>query len=221
MGYEQKIIKKQYLGKSILLTSMLLLPVSVLATVTPINYDYVEAGFYSGRYQYEGHDSNNVSTLDLSFSNQTQLNILLLGDYSARFIHPDHMTVRLDTLMAGAGYVFTLMPKLDLVVSYHAGIAKWDVSDKEHNKPILSSISESETKFIQGIRGQFNYALTDKWLLELQGQLNRSDLFNEDIYKLSFDYFITPTFSMALLGSHRSTSKVNTNEGGIRLRLKY
>lgn len=221
MGGQQRTTTKHYLGKSILLTSMLLLPVSALAKQVSSNYDYVEAGLYSGRYHHEGYDSNNASTLDFGLSNKMDSNILLLGDYSARFIHPDHMTVRLDTLMAGAGYVFALMPKLDFALSYHAGIAKWDVSDKDHNSPVLSYITESETKFIQGIRGQLNYAVTENWLVGLQGQLNRSDLFDEDIYKLSVDYFVTPTFSIALLGSHRSTSKVNTNEGGVRLRLQY
>ncbi|MFA0501410.1 hypothetical protein AB4496_21585, partial [Vibrio sp. 10N.222.46.A1] len=94
-----------------------------------LDYDHIYATAHSGSLNEDAGSNNNASSYGLGISYAITDDWLLLGDYSARFIHPDESTTRMDTLMPGIGYRYSIKRDLDIVAYYLLGITKGEVED--------------------------------------------------------------------------------------------
>ena len=185
-----------------------------------LDFNYVTASVYSGSLNADAGGNNNASVFGLGVSYELTDKWLLVGDYTARFIHPDESTTRIDTLMGGAGYRFNIRKDLDIVASYLLGVTKGEVELNSNNKTL-----ESDTEFIHGGKFDLNYGFAKRWVANGSIQANRSELFDEEIYHLGLRYKITSKFSIEGAYQHRNGDSDNggerTNELGLAFRLEY
>ncbi|WP_255230553.1 outer membrane beta-barrel protein [Vibrio pelagius] len=185
-----------------------------------LDFNYVTASVYSGSLNADAGGNNNASVFGLGVSYELTDKWLLVGDYTARFIHPDESTTRIDTLMGGAGYRFNIRKDLDIVASYLLGVTKGEVELNSNNKTL-----ESDTEFIHGGKLDLNYGFAKRWVANGSIQANRSELFDEEIYHLGLRYKITSKFSIEGAYQHRNGDSDNggerTNELGLAFRLEY
>ncbi|MFA0056547.1 hypothetical protein [Vibrio echinoideorum] len=193
---------------------------AVSGDVNILDYDHIYATAHSGSLNEDAGSNNNASSYGLGVSYTMTDDWLLLGDYSARFIHPDETTTRIDTLMTGAGYRYSLRKDLDLVASYLLGITKGKVEDNDTNQT-----ESSDTEFIQGLKAELNYGFAKRWIANGSVQVNRSDLFDEEIYHLGLRYLVTNKFAIGGSYQHRDgEGKIRserTNELGVEFFLEY
>ena len=186
-----------------------------------LDYDHIYATAHSGSLNEDAGSNNNASSYGLGVSYAMTDDWLLLGDYSARFIHPDESTTRIDTLMAGAGYRYSIKKDLDIVASYLLGITKGEVELNGSNETI-----ESDTEFVQGVKAELNYGFAKRWIANGSVQVNRSDLFDEEIYHLGLRYLVTNKFAVGGSYQHRDGEgskggSERTNELGVEFFLEY
>jgi len=185
-----------------------------------LDFNYVTASVYSGSLNADAGGNNNASVFGLGVSYELTDKWLLVGDYTARFIHPDESTTRIDTLMGGAGYRFNIRKDLDIVASYLLGVTKGEVELNSNNQTL-----ESDTEFIHGGKLDLNYGFAKRWVANGSIQANRSELFDEEIYHLGLRYKITSKFSIEGAYQHRNGDSDNggerTNELGLAFRLEY
>ncbi|MFA0077005.1 outer membrane beta-barrel protein [Vibrio artabrorum] len=186
-----------------------------------LDYDHIYATAHSGSLNEDAGGNSNASSFGLGGSYTINDDWLLLGDYSARFIHPDESTTRIDTLMAGAGYRYGIKKDLDIVASYLLGMTKGEVEVNRTNETL-----ESDTQFVQGLKAELNYGFAKRWIANGSVQLNRSDLFDEEIYHLGLRYLVTNKFAIGGSYQHRdgeSSKGVSerTNELGVEFFLEY
>ncbi|MEZ9058153.1 outer membrane beta-barrel protein [Vibrio pelagius] len=185
-----------------------------------LDFNYVTASVYSGSLNADAGGNNNASVFGLGVSYELTDKWLLVGDYTARFIHPDESTTRIDTLMGGAGYRFNIRKDLDIVASYLLGVTKGEVELNSNNQTL-----ESDTEFIHGGKLDVNYGFAKRWVANGSIQANRSGLFDEEIYHLGLRYKITSKFSIEGAYQHRNGDSDNggerTNELGLAFRLEY
>ncbi|MCF7502434.1 MULTISPECIES: outer membrane beta-barrel protein [Vibrio] len=193
---------------------------AVSGDVNILDYDHIYATAHSGSLNEDAGSNNNASSYGLGVSYTMTDDWLLLGDYSARFIHPDETTTRIDTLMTGAGYRYSIRKDLDLVASYLLGITKGKVEDNDTNQT-----ESSDTEFIQGLKAELNYGFAKRWIANGSVQVNRSDLFDEEIYHLGLRYLVTNKFAIGGSYQHRDgEGKIRserTNELGVEFFLEY
>ena len=128
-------------------------------SVPILDYDHIYATAYSGSLNEDAGGNNNASSFGLGGSYAMTGGWLLLGDYSARFIHPDDTTTRIDTLMPGVGYRYGIKKDLDVVAYYLLGITKGKVEDNDTNRT-----ESSDTEFIQGVKVGLNYGFAKRWI---------------------------------------------------------
>ncbi|MEZ9564368.1 outer membrane beta-barrel protein [Vibrio artabrorum] len=186
-----------------------------------LDYDHIYATAHSGSLNEDAGGNSNASSFGFGGSYTINDDWLLLGDYSARFIHPDESTTRIDTLMAGAGYRYGIKKDLDIVASYLLGMTKGEVEVNRTNETL-----ESDTQFVQGLKAELNYGFAKRWIANGSVQLNRSDLFDEEIYHLGLRYLVTNKFAIGGSYQHRdgeSSKGVSerTNELGVEFFLEY
>ncbi|PMM43319.1 outer membrane beta-barrel protein [Vibrio splendidus] len=193
---------------------------AVSGDVNILDYDHIYATAHSGSLNEDAGSNNNASSYRLGVSYTMTDDWLLLGDYSARFIHPDETTTRIDTLMTGVGYRYSIRKDLDLVASYLLGITKGKVEDNDTNQT-----ESSDTEFIQGLKAELNYGFAKRWIANGSVQVNRSDLFDEEIYHLGLRYLMTKKFAIGGSYQHRDgEGKIRserTNELGVEFFLEY
>ncbi|KAB0463481.1 MULTISPECIES: outer membrane beta-barrel protein [Vibrio] len=189
-------------------------------SVPILDYDHIYATAYSGSLNEDAGGNNNASSFGLGGSYAMTGGWLLLGDYSARFIHPDDTTTRIDTLMPGVGYRYGIKKDLDVVAYYLLGITKGQVEDNDTNRT-----ESSDTEFIQGVKVGLNYGFAKRWIANGSVQVNRSDLFDEEIYHLGLRYLVTNKFAIGGSYQHRDgEGKIRserTNELGVEFFLEY
>ncbi|MGF1746705.1 hypothetical protein [Vibrio minamisatsumaniensis] len=186
-----------------------------------LDYDHIYATAHSGSLNEDAGRNSNASSFGLGGSYTINDDWLLLGDYSARFIHPDESTTRIDTLMTGAGYRYGIKKDLDIVASYQLGITKGEVELNRTNETL-----ESNTEFVQGVKAELNYGFAKRWIANGSVQLNRSDLFDEEIYHLGLRYLVTNKFAIGGSYQHRDGEsskgvRERTNELGVEFFLEY
>ncbi|WP_215403056.1 outer membrane beta-barrel protein [Vibrio gigantis] len=186
-----------------------------------LDYDHIYATAHSGSLNEDAGSNNNASSYGLGVSYAMTDDWLLLGDYSARFIHPDDTTTRIDTLMPSVGYRYSIKKDLDIVAYYLLGITKGKVEDNDTNRT-----ESSDTEFIQGVKAELNYGFAKRWIANGSVQVNRSDLFDEEIYHLGLRYLVTNKFAIGGSYQHRdgegSTGvSERTNELGVEFFLEY
>ncbi|WP_192890443.1 outer membrane beta-barrel protein [Vibrio bathopelagicus] len=190
-------------------------------SVDILDYDHIYATAHSGSLNEDVGSNNNASSYGLGVSYAMTDDWLLLGDYSARFIHPDDTTTRIDTLMPGVGYRYSIKNDLDIVAYYLLGITKGKVEDNDTNRT-----ESSDTEFIQGVKAELNYGFAKRWIANGSVQVNRSDLFDEEIYHLGLRYLVTNKFAIGGSYQHRDGEgskggSERTNELGVEFFLEY
>ncbi|WP_299695365.1 hypothetical protein [uncultured Vibrio sp.] len=185
-----------------------------------LDYDHLYATAHSGSFDEEGGGNDSASSFGVGFSYTVADSWVLLADYSARFIHPDESTTRIDTLMAGAGYRYSIKKDLDIVASYLLGITKGEIELNETNQTL-----ESDTEFIQGVKLDLNYGFAKRWITNGSVQVNRSDLYDEEIYHLGLRYLVTSAFAIGGSYQHRDGEgkfrNGSTDELGVEFILEY
>ncbi|MCC4817454.1 hypothetical protein BCU85_17720 [Vibrio lentus] len=186
-----------------------------------LDYDHIYATAHSGSLNEDAGGNNNASSFGLGVSYAMTDDWLLLGDYSARFIHPDESTTRIDTLMPGVGYRYSIKKDLDVVAYYLLGVTKGEVEDNDTNRT-----ESSDTEFIQGVKAELNYGFAKRWIANGSVQVNRSDLFDEEIYHLGLRYLVTNKFAIGGSYQHRDGEgskggSERTNELGVEFFLEY
>ena len=186
-----------------------------------LDYDHIYATAHSGSLDEDAGGNNNASSFGLGVSYAMTDDWLLLGDYSARFIHPDDTTTRIDTLMPGVGYRYSIKKDLDVVAYYLLGVTKGEVEDNDTNRT-----ESSDTEFIQGIKAELNYGFAKRWIANGSVQVNRSDLFDEEIYHVGLRYLVTNKFAIGGSYQHRDGEgskggSERTNELGVEFFLEY
>ncbi|MDH5930998.1 outer membrane beta-barrel protein [Vibrio splendidus] len=186
-----------------------------------LDYDHIYATAHSGSLNEDAGGNNNASSYGLGVSYAMTDDWLLLGDYSARFIHPDDTTTRIDTLMPGVGYRYSIKKDLDIVAYYLLGITKGKVEDNDTNRT-----ESSDTEFVQGVKAELNYGFAKRWIANGSVQVNRSDLFDEEIYHVGLRYLVTNKFAIGGSYQHRDGEgskggSERTNELGVEFFLEY
>ena len=181
-----------------------------------LDYDYIYASAGSGSLNEDAAANANASVYALGVSYMMNENWLLLGDYTARFIHPDDTTTRIDTLMGGIGYRYNLMQDFDFIASYNLGITKAKVELNTNNTTV-----SSDTELIHGGKIALNYGFAESWIANGSIQVNRSDLIDEEIYQTSLRYLVTSQFAIGGFYAHRDGNTQRTNELGINFLLEY
>ncbi|MEZ8628340.1 outer membrane beta-barrel protein [Vibrio splendidus] len=186
-----------------------------------LDYDHIYATAHSGSLNEDAGGNNNASSYGLGVSYAMTDDWLLLGDYSARFIHPDDTTTRIDTLMPGVGYRYSIKRDLDVVAYYLLGITKGEVEDNDTNRT-----ESSDSEFIQGVKAELNYGFAKRWIANGSVQVNRSDLFDEEIYHVGLRYLVTNKFAIGGSYQHRDGEgskggSERTNELGVEFFLEY
>jgi len=194
---------------------------SSVASAEPISaeildYNYVYASAGSGSLNEDAGVNNNASIYSLGLSYEISDNWLVLGDYAARFIHPDETTTRADTLMGGVGYKYSIAQDFDLVTSYQVGVTKAKVELNDSNITV-----SSDTEFIHGAKVALNYGFAKSWIASGSVQVNRSDLFDEEVYHSSLRYLVTTKFAIGGFYNHRNGEQERTNELGVNFLLEY
>lgn len=193
--------------------------IRVFAEVSPSNildYDYLYASVGSGSLNEDAGVNSNASIFSIGGSYQVDEHWLAVGDYTARFLHPDETTTRADTLMAGVGYRYAIISDFDAVTSYQIGVTKAKV---ELNDVTNTTVS-SDTEFIHGAKVALNYGFSDSWIAIGSVQFNRSDLFDEEVYHTSLRYLVTPKFAVGGFYNHRNGQDERTNEIGVNFLLE-
>ncbi|MGF1755628.1 hypothetical protein L4C33_18770 [Vibrio makurazakiensis] len=183
---------------------------------TILDYDYLYASVGSGSLNEDAGVNSNASIFSIGGSYQADDNWLVVGDYTARFLHPDETTTRADTLMAGAGYRYVIVRDFDFVTSYQIGVTKAKV---ELNDAANTTVS-SDTEFIHGVKVALNYGFSESWIAIGSVQFNRSDLLDEEVYHTSLRYLVTPKFAVGGFYNHRNGQDERTNEIGINFLLE-
>ncbi|MFA0569016.1 outer membrane beta-barrel protein [Vibrio gallaecicus] len=181
-----------------------------------LDYDYIYASAGSGSLNEDATANANASVYALGVSYMMNDNWLLMGDYTARFIHPDDTTTRIDTLMGGIGYRYNLMQDFDFIASYNLGITKAKVELNTNNIAV-----SSDTELIHGGKVALNYGFAESWIASGSIQVNRSDLIDEEIYQTSLRYLVTSRFAIGGFYAHRDGNTQRTNELGINFLLEY
>ncbi|NAZ46456.1 outer membrane beta-barrel protein [Vibrio toranzoniae] len=190
-------------------------------SVNILDYNHIYATAHSGSLNEDAGGNNNASSFGLGASYAVTDDWLLLADYNARFIHPDKSTTRIDTLMPGVGYRYSIKKDLDIVASYLLGITKGESELNSSNKTL-----ESDTEFIQGVKAELNYGFAKRWIANGSVQVKRSDLFDEEIYHLGLRYLVTNKFAIGGSYQHRDGEgskggSERTNELGVEFFLEY
>lgn len=192
---------------------------SLLANSLPseiLDYNHVYASAGSGSLNEDAGGNNNASIFSLGLSHEMTDEWLILGDYAARFVHPNESTTRTDTLMGGVGYKYRIDQDFDFVASYLLGVTKSKAELNESNVTL-----SSETEFIHGAKIALNYGFSRAWIANGSIQFNRSDLFDEEVYHAGLRYLVTPKFAVGGFYNHRNGSENRTNELGVNFLLEY
>lgn len=184
-----------------------------LSQQQPLQYDYIKAELSSGRVSdlYSAGESDNVTALLLGVSHKWQdSNGLMVGDYSARFYHPDNQTIERYQLRLGAGYRWLWTDNLDFVAHIKAGGLR-----------IRMENDDSTTDFIYSADIGLRYAWTAKFEVSLTGEAIRNPWQDENIATLRADYYLFKRVALGGLVSYRDGEENDVSEMGLTLRVNY
>ncbi len=180
------------------------------------HYDYLYADVTSGRFDAEDGQDGNATSLAIGVSRVFNQDWLFVTDYSARFLHPDDVTVQRYTLMPGVGYRYSLSDSWDISSRVKAGMiwsqVKLDGTDEKINK---------DSEFIYGADVAVRFFATEKLSFLASAELNRSDIVDENIYIARADYRVSQRFTFGAFYSYRSDETLYVNEGGLSLKFAF
>ncbi|GAJ72495.1 hypothetical protein JCM18904_3325 [Vibrio sp. JCM 18904] len=212
--------------RNLLLVSLAALPAissaAVMDQAEKFGYEHIHLDVGAGTTNEEWLDNSNATTVGLGGNYLFTENWLFNVDYSAQFFHPDDFTLRIDRLLFGGGYRYGVTEQFDIYGIYGIGAIKAKATDDKTDNTL-----SSDSELIQAVTvGGVNYLLSEKLIATAEVELNRSDIVDENNFKIGFNYQWHKVIGTGLFYQFRDTdysgeSSDYVNEVGLSLKFVY
>ncbi|ENB2045792.1 porin family protein [Vibrio alginolyticus] len=211
--------------RNLLLVSLAALPAissaAVMDQAEKFGYEHIHLDVGAGTTNEEWLDNSNATTVGLGGNYLFTENWLFNVDYSAQFFHPDDFTLRIDRLLFGGGYRYGVTEQFDIYGIYGIGAIKAKATDDKTDNTLTS-----DSELIQAVTVGVNYLLSEKLIATAEVELNRSDIVDENNFKIGFNYQWHKVIGTGLFYQFRDTdysgeSSDYVNEVGLSLKFVY
>ncbi|EPS3430693.1 outer membrane beta-barrel protein [Vibrio alginolyticus] len=211
--------------RNLLLVSLTALPAissaAVMDQAEKFGYEHIHLDVGAGTTNEEWLDNSNATTVGLGGNYLFTENWLFNVDYSAQFFHPDDFTLRIDRLLFGGGYRYGVTEQFDIYGIYGIGAIKAKATDDKTDNTL-----SSDSELIQAVAVGVNYLLSEKLIATAEVELNRSDIVDENNFKIGFNYQWHKVIGTGLFYQFRDTdysgeSSDYVNEVGLSLKFVY
>ncbi|MDG2786032.1 outer membrane beta-barrel protein [Vibrio parahaemolyticus] len=211
--------------RNLLLVSLAALPAissaAVMDQAEKFGYEHIHLDVGAGTTNEEWLDNSNATTVGLGGNYFFTENWLFNVDYSAQFFHPDDFTLRIDRLLFGGGYRYGVTEQFDIYGIYGIGAIKAKATDDKTDNTL-----SSDSELIQAVTVGVNYLLSEKLIATAEVELNRSDIVDENNFKIGFNYQWHKVIGTGLFYQFRDTdysgeSSDYVNEVGLSLKFVY
>ncbi|EQB0498599.1 outer membrane beta-barrel protein [Vibrio alginolyticus] len=211
--------------RNLLLVSLAALPAissaAVMDQAEKFGYEHIHLDVGAGTTNEEWLDNSNATTVGLGGNYLFTENWLFNVDYSAQFFHPDDFTLRIDRLLFGGGYRYGVTEQFDIYGIYGIGAIKAKATDDKTDNTL-----SSDSELIQAVTVGVNYLLSEKLIVTAEVELNRSDIADENNFKIGFNYQWHKVIGTGLFYQFRDTdysgeSSDYVNEVGLSLKFVY
>ncbi|EGQ8053684.1 porin family protein [Vibrio alginolyticus] len=211
--------------RNLLLVSLAALPAissaAVMDQAEKFGYEHIHLDVGAGTTNEEWLDNSNATTVGLGGNYLFTENWLFNVDYSAQFFHPDDFTLRIDRLLFGGGYRYGVTEQFDIYGIYGIGAIKAKATDDKTDNTL-----SSDSELIQAVTVGVNYLLSEKLIATAEVELNRSDIADENNFKIGFNYQWHKVIGTGLFYQFRDTdysgeSSDYVNEVGLSLKFVY
>ncbi|AGV16815.1 porin family protein [Vibrio alginolyticus] len=211
--------------RNLLLVSLAALPAissaAVMDQAEKFGYEHIHLDVGAGTTNEEWLDNSNATTVGLGGNYLFTENWLFNVDYSAQFFHPDDFTLRIDRLLFGGGYRYGVTEQFDIYGLYGIGAIKAKATDDKTDNTL-----SSDSELIQAVTVGVNYLLSEKLIATAEVELNRSDIVDENNFKIGLNYQWHKVIGTGLFYQFRDTdysgeSSDYVNEVGLSLKFVY
>ncbi|ENG5980629.1 porin family protein [Vibrio sp. 1641] len=211
--------------RNLLLVSLAALPAissaAVMDQAEKFGYEHIHLDVGAGTTNEEWLDNSNATTVGLGGNYLFTENWLFNVDYSAQFFHPDDFTLRIDRLLFGGGYRYGVTEQFDIYGIYGIGAIKAKATDDKTDNTL-----SSDSELIQAVAVGVNYLLSEKLIATAEVEFNRSDIVDENNFKIGFNYQWHKVIGTGLFYQFRDTdysgeSSDYVNEVGLSLKFVY
>lgn len=211
--------------RNLLLVSLAALPAissaAVMHQAEKFGYEHIHLDVGAGTTNEEWLDNSNATTVGLGGNYLFTENWLFNVDYSAQFFHPDDFTLRIDRLLFGGGYRYGVTEQFDIYGIYGIGAIKAKATDDKTDNTL-----SSDSELIQAVTVGVNYLLSEKLIATAEVELNRSDIVDENNFKIGLNYQWHKVIGTGLFYQFRDTdysgeSSDYVNEVGLSLKFVY
>ncbi|EJL6790353.1 outer membrane beta-barrel protein [Vibrio alginolyticus] len=211
--------------RNLLLVSLAALPAissaAVMDQAEKFGYEHIHLDVGAGTTNEEWLDNSNATTVGLGGNYLFIENWLFNVDYSAQFFHPDDFTLRIDRLLFGGGYRYGVTEQFDIYGLYGIGAIKAKATDDKTDNTL-----SSDSELIQAVTVGVNYLLSEKLIATAEVELNRSDIVDENNFKIGLNYQWHKVIGTGLFYQFRDTdysgeSSDYVNEVGLSLKFVY
>ncbi len=211
--------------RNLLLVSLAALPAissaAVMDQAEKFGYEHIHLDVGAGTTNEEWLDNSNATTVGLGGNYLFIENWLFNVDYSAQFFHPDDFTLRIDRLLFGGGYRYGVTEQFDIYGIYGIGAIKAKATDDKTDNTL-----SSDSELIQAVTVGVNYLLSEKLIATAEVELNRSDIVDENNFKIGLNYQWHKVIGTGLFYQFRDTdysgeSSDYVNEVGLSLKFVY
>ena len=211
--------------RNLLLVSLAALPAissaAVMDQAEKFGYEHIHLDVGAGTTNEEWLDNSNTTTVGLGGNYLFTENWLFNVDYSAQFFHPDDFTLRIDRLLFGGGYRYGVTEQFDIYGIYGIGAIKAKATDDKTDNTL-----SSDSELIQAVTVGVNYLLSEKLIATAEVELNRSDIVDENNFKIGLNYQWHKVIGTGLFYQFRDTdysgeSSDFVNEVGLSLKFVY
>ncbi|MCQ9038026.1 porin family protein [Vibrio alginolyticus] len=211
--------------RNLLLVSLAALPAissaAVMDQAEKFGYEHIHLDVGAGTTNEEWLDNSNATTVGLGGNYLFTENWLFNVDYSAQFFHPDDFTLRIDRLLFGGGYRYGVTEQFDIYGIYGIGAIKAKATDDKTDNTL-----SSDSELIQAVTVGVNYLLSEKLIATAEVELNRSNIVDENNFKIGFNYQWHKVIGTGLFYQFRDTdysgeSSDYVNEVGLSLKFVY
>ncbi|EEZ82626.1 putative outer membrane protein, Ail and OmpX [Vibrio alginolyticus 40B] len=218
-------MKGSRMVRNLLLVSLAALPAissaAVMDQAEKFGYEHIHLDVGAGTTNEEWLDNSNATTVGLGGNYLFTENWLFNVDYSAQFFHPDDFTLRIDRLLFGGGYRYGVTEQFDIYGIYGIGAIKAKATDDKTDNTL-----SSDSELIQAVTVGVNYLLSEKLIATAEVELNRSDIVDENNFKIGFNYQWHKVIGTGLFYQFRDTdysgeSSDYVNEVGLSLKFVY
>ncbi|AVF66108.1 porin family protein [Vibrio alginolyticus] len=219
------LMKGSRMVRNLLLVSLAALPAissaAVMDQAEKFGYEHIHLDVGAGTTNEEWLDNSNATTVGLGGNYLFTENWLFNVDYSAQFFHPDDFTLRIDRLLFGGGYRYGVTEQFDIYGIYGIGAIKAKATDDKTDNTL-----SSDSELIQAVTVGVNYLLSEKLIATAEVELNRSDIVDENNFKIGFNYQWHKVIGTGLFYQFRDTdysgeSSDYVNEVGLSLKFVY